>query len=681
MLRKRVLAQDGCTVPDWMWLAGLLEAEGLDEEARQAYDTLQKFHGACPIVRWAVAEFEQTDSSFLTSEECRARAQAGYSEAVASGPAFYPGWLALGDLLSTKDKLKALEHYTKALELRPDACGVRGKLIRVYRDLGWKAEAWGQVKALAESHSDLPWTHFTVARWYGDQGNEFFRLKHLERAVEEMQSAGRGWFFQSWEKLGMFEKLEAYYRDRAQKRPSDAGIRGHLARTLICMGRLEEARSLLEEAHRIDPENRWVYSMMTDLEGHSGDMEKLKSIWKETLSAPAERGLYDHRIREALDFNPDIRVGGRVGRPVDVEAIIKEAPPATTFKKVSSVVLFERREIRFFGPDLAATEESRRRVVMILNKKGGERYGRIFLPDRIREARVFTLDGKILEPDPVQEGRFIALPALDKGQIIDVDELRFGRVGDPTEGYRGLLNVTDIRRPDEPVLEFQLIVSFPEGTGVEVRRRNLDSEPEITVEEGRITYRWVLKDLVEFKREMFMPGAMKVLPCISFYQGKPDSRFIERELRSQHMDEKVSEFVRKKVRELCEGLSTDRDKLRVLYDFCVTEIKDGWNNPTQTLRKKEGSVEDLFLALARGAGLDPKRAYFRRFPNFHAEWDMSPLSFEGSLVYVPLEGRGEVLFPRRFVPFGVFPGEACGCEALLVSRRSARWITLPMLPS
>ncbi|MHC5081386.1 MAG: hypothetical protein ACYTHN_20470, partial [Planctomycetota bacterium] len=45
-----------------------------------------------------------------------------------------------------------------------------------------------------------------------------------------------------------------------------------------------------------------------------------------------------------------------------------------------------------------------------------------------------------------------------------------------------------------------------------------------------------------------------------------------------------------------------------------------------------------------------------------------------------LPDGGVCLQPRRFVPFGAFPEEAAGAEALLVSRRDCRWITLPTPP-
>ncbi|MHC4599433.1 MAG: tetratricopeptide repeat protein [Planctomycetota bacterium] len=668
-------------VPDCLWLAGLLQGEGLDEEARKVFEDLLSSHGACPLVRWTVAHFEESDNEYLTYDECRSRAQEGYGQTVEADPGFYPGWVSLGNLVSRKDKLKALDHFQKALALQPGAFAARNRLIRAYQDLGWNAEAWGELQEMARRHPAVHWTHFAMARWYARQGNEFERLRHLEKAVKAMESKSRDWFFNTWENLGMWDRLESYYRDRAEKRPSDAGIRGHLARTLVRLKRFDEAKAFLEEARRIDPENRWMYAILADLAGHTGDEAQLASVWREALAAPAERRLYDHQMREALAGTEGEHPSPPGSLSVDAAEIVRKAPAPSTFKKVSSVVLFEQKVVRFFGPDLAAAEERRHRIVMILNKKGGERYGRIFLPDRILQARVFTPDGKILEPDPVQEGRFIALPALDRGQIIEVDEIRFRQVTPPTRGYRSLFEESALRRPDEPVLRLRLVVIFPEGVKVDRRQRNLETEPEIVKDEGCVAHVWDLKDLKEYKREVFMPSPRKVLPWIAFSQGRPEARLLERELRSRMMEEPVADFVRKKAAELCEGREGSEAKLRALYDFCVTEIKDGWHNPVQTLRKKEGSVEGLFLALARAAGLNPMRAHFRRVPNYHAEWDAQSLSFDGSVVYIPLEGGGRVLLPQRFVPFGVFPGEACGAEALLVSRHGVAWTTLPALPA
>jgi len=676
-LRSEVSDPATRTVPGCLWLAGLLKAEGLKEEARGVFEMLLEAHGECPLVRWVVADFERTDWEYLTDDERRSRSRQGFEKASAAPPVFLPALLSLAEIESRKDKVKALDLYLKAAELRPGSFDVLQGLVGTYIGLDWKAEARASLKEMERLHPDRPQTHFAWADWYGRLGNELERLRCTEEALAAMGSTSKGWLFRSWERLGMWDQLARYYGDRSAKRPRDAGIRGHLAKALWQLGFLDESRRALEEARRIDPEGRWIPGYEAELEALAGNEEGVHRAFEAMVGAPARLRIYDHDARACLAESRGARDNIPAAYRVDSEEVVRNAPAPDAFEKVSSVVLFEQKVVRFFGKDLAASVEHVHKIVLILNKRAGEEYGRIYMPDEIEEARVFCADGRVLEPDPVQEGRFIALPALDRGQIIEYRIVRRKRIPPPAVGIRRVFTEARFRREDERVLRFRLVLILPEDADVRMRKKHLDAEPEVKKSDGMVEYVWDLSDLLEFKRERMMPPFHDILPSLTVYQGAPSSRLVERELCSRWMKSNLSEFVRKKARELCEGKETPLEKLRALYGFCVSEIKAGHGNPIQTIRKKEGSIEKTFVALARAAGFRPEQAHYRKVPNFYTDWDFTPLRFDGTVIHIPMEEGSVFLQPGRYVPFGVLPPHVSFAEALRVSREGCSWIRLP----
>ncbi|MHC5038671.1 MAG: tetratricopeptide repeat protein, partial [Planctomycetota bacterium] len=333
-LRKIVADKAVRTVPECLWLAGLLDEEGLKDEARKVFEDLLAAHGASPMIRWVVANFERTDWDFLSYDECRGRAQQGFQEALDSDPRFIPSLLSLGEMAERKDGEKALEFYRRARDLCPDAYPPRRGLFQVYERWGWRAEAKEELAALDERQADRADTHFLWARWMARLGNEKERLKRLERAMALQGITEPHWLISSWKRLGMWDRVAAYYRDRAAKQPQNAEIRVLWARALMPMGKFDEAIAVLEEGKALDPENNEVYRLLAEVEGLAGNEEGLKRRWRDILEAPARLGIYDPRARECL-----LELEGRQdelpeGFGVDAREIIRNAPSPDRFTKV-----------------------------------------------------------------------------------------------------------------------------------------------------------------------------------------------------------------------------------------------------------------------------------------------------------------------------------------------------------
>ncbi|MCU0723230.1 MAG: tetratricopeptide repeat protein, partial [Planctomycetes bacterium] len=296
------------TVPEALWLAGLCKEEGLPDEAREVWRVLAGAHGACPLVRWAAARFDEGDSGLYTPDERRGRAQAGYEEALQAGPDFFPARLSLGDLFSSKDRDKALDAFLGALAERPDSFQARRGLIAVYRAQGWDAEAYLELLEQDRLHGGRSGTHADWESWYEDLGNGRERLRRAERSMEADGLRREGRLLGAWETLGLRDRVAQYWRKTAARRPADPNAWTALAGACLRISRTEEAREAARRALALDPESGEATEALARIEAEAGDLEAYKKVLLARLAAPARAGLYDHRAREAVE-----RMEGRDG--------------------------------------------------------------------------------------------------------------------------------------------------------------------------------------------------------------------------------------------------------------------------------------------------------------------------------------------------------------------------------
>ncbi|MDQ7780587.1 MAG: tetratricopeptide repeat protein, partial [Planctomycetota bacterium] len=474
---------------------------------------------------------------------------------------------------------------------------------------------------------------------------------------------------------GDFEAILAEYRRQIAESPKDPQPYLRLASTLADLARYAEARELLERVIALDPVTFFfLHREIGDLWAREGAFDKAGERWKQVLDIPlCDRRIgfgkhYDVRTERFLAAREGDRLGPALQDKfkVNAEEIVKGAPGQDRYPKASSVTLFLQYIVRFTGEDLKHAEHTSHHFIKIMNKKGGERYGRISTGQSLEECRVYTPDGKILEADGVQERGNLAMPELDAGAILEMKRVYSTNVPfDMNNCVRQLFKSPWLKFEEEPILKARLAIIIPSAarrllpakealevaTGLPpkffLRSSHMPVEARVEEGEGYVVYVYDLNDLEDIVAEPFMPPADEVLPYVSVFQWPFDAGRMLRIRRSAFADRHVNRNVREKALELTQSLPDPIAKLKRIYEFVVTEIKDGTqDNPSQTLIEKQGPSLDLFIAMARGIGFEADHALVIppvTGPCAQEEWEIDgpPFAADLAAVRLPSDAAGD----------------------------------------
>ena len=124
--------------------------------------------------------------------------------------------------------------------------------------------------------------------------------------------------------------------------------------------------------------------------------------------------------------------------------------------------------------------------------------------------------------------------------------------------------------------EYQLIV--PESLIFRKKALNITDDPEVVIEKGRKSYKWEVKNLPAIEAEPFAPNLRDIVPVLYlspesfFYDNIPGTitdwnsygQWINSLMRDR---EELPETVKEKIIQLTKDTSSDKEKVRILYNF------------------------------------------------------------------------------------------------------------------
>ncbi len=167
---------------------------------------------------------------------------------------------------------------------------------------------------------------------------------------------------------------------------------------------------------------------------------------------------------------------------------------------------------------------------------------------------------------------------------------------------------------------------------------------------------------------------------------------------------KVSDEVKKATAEAINGATTDEDKLRKIYEYCQTHIKNlnymvnrdpeqvkkaiTFNSPTDVLKAgyavsgAAGDIDSLFGAMTRAAGFDSRLASsgVRSELFFHPEITNSNLILSSSSVAVKVGDKWQFFSPSEaFSDYGTLSWHEDGQVALISDPKELVWTEIPLM--
>lgn len=674
-----------CTLREAVLASQLLQGIGLSQEAEDVCNRVFEKGALSAYVQFYrgafVAEYE-----FLPPSRRANVARTHQERAVALDPRFVPALLSLSREKAAKETEAAIELLQQVLSANPACAEAWSALAQIQGGRGWRAEQRAALRKAAECGAGEYSNAAAVAR---DHAAELNYPAAFEVIAAIKKAQGFEAYWDEIDLLGQAGKIEeqtAALEAYRKRYPRNEGVVLQIAALRERQGKLEDAEALIREASAMNPRNGGTLQRLLQFHIDHNQLDKAKALAAEILKAPARLMAYSEGTRRYLAF-----LGGdgdEWTKPwdMDVAKLVKDAPSPDSFgKTLHTAVLFEQRLVRVLGADFKWIEEDEHRVVMILSKDGGEQYGQLPLGRgdwehfRIRELRVFTPDGRILEADDAQDRGGIRMPELERGAVL---EYRTSRSRGPIGVDQPAFSVEApgaFRRFNEPVRLSRYVVIMPKDANVRMVANRFD-EAKVTESADAKTYEWEFRDLAEIEEELMPAPEEEWLPTVRFLSGKPSMEAEIEAFRGQSLGLPVTKDVAAKAAELTKGCADREAKVRAIFKFVVSEIKAGQNRvPSHTLVEKEGQADDLFLALLRAAEI-PFGVAFARVPRpmwqeYDPELGLPPYGTPIFLVH--LDKSDVWLWPNRWNSWGALPNNLYGGDAMVVEGRNVSFRDLP----
>lgn len=367
--------------------------------------------------------------------------------------------------------------------------------------------------------------------------------------------------------------------------PFAAHVALEAARRLERGGALDRARSFLERARKLAPEDTDALLALAKLEQRAGKGDASDALLAEILRIdPSQDKL--RRQRELLAKSSE----ERFETPFlwDARAVLAAAPALDADEPLC---VLDRTVVHRVNRD--GTSSSYEHVLWRVQNEGGAKslsvYG-LFYPDGgslvVRNVRVLHADGTA-DPVPAPRRgdqrantgavRVFELPPLRVGDALDVEYRVEDAVPSVFGNYFGNRHDFYPDRPDPlaPTLRSELVYVTGPDVQLWFHTRNGDAleASESKDAKGNRVRRWVAKDLKRPKPESAMPDKTEWAPLVdaSTYENWQAFAtwwwsFIEKEFES-------SPAMKAKVAELTKGLTTEHAKIEALVRFVGQEIR------------------------------------------------------------------------------------------------------------
>jgi tetratricopeptide (TPR) repeat protein len=618
--------------------------------------------------------------------------------------------------LSSIDNRKKAEAYlARALEANPDyfdALMLKGRLLG---KRGWSILAKHHYRKMAENEL------------FARSARLRRRLAEIDRSEERLRDAA----------IHLREGLVRHFADRMSRRklaniyeslgfPEEAikewavlkvlnpfRIEPYMeeARVRAAYEKFDEAIAACRGALQLAPEDDDVYEILGRYLHRAGREKEAFEAWQKALELNPKRVKLRRYIKflrkEEKDYeepfvaDPEDVIAGAKAIPVDPDnpyrflyrlKVSKVNPDGTKSEFYQELIRVENddgiTQLDVYRVPYAAGEQ---KVTM--------KVAEVHQPDgTVDEAPIRTYDwGSFSRGDRYYLWEMVDLPPLGKGDVVRVeyrlDDLRQSFFGD----YFGDIFYFQHMVPMEQV---KYVLIRPADRQMYFNYRNLDATPvtETRPEKKQVVSVWEQKGVEKIEPEPAMPSRREVLSQLqisTFKDWKAFGRWYWNLIKKQH---EVSDEIREKVRELTASAKNDRDKIRAIYNFVVTEIRynDKWEfgvhgfkpyNAASIFRRKFGDCKDKATLINTMLGEIGITAYPVLINMVGAErrWkeDLAlPLirHFNHCISYVPPQGGQEGFFldgTAQYHSFGILPTGDYGAAVFVAMPEGGEVLPIP----
>ena len=280
-----------------------------------------------------------------------------------------------------------------------------------------------------------------------------------------------------------------------------------------------------------------------------------------------------------------------------VNNILENAPSPEKYPQAGALILYCDEKIEVSPENTQDTYVHY--IVKILNERGKEGfsethidYDSTFERVELEYARTIRPDGSVVEVGSrhIRDvSKYLNFPLYSNARIfiISFPEIAEGAVIEYKLKIRRsqLVNKKDFvliypLQASEPIISANLTIDLPKERVLQIKKLNeglntfgADLTPKTEEIGGRTIYRWQFKDIPQIIPETNMPEVVEINPAIliSTFSSWQEVYGWWWALAKDKI--KADTAIKEKVEELLEGLKTDEDKVRAIYNFCAQKIR------------------------------------------------------------------------------------------------------------
>lgn len=626
-------------------------------------------------------------------------------------------------------------------ELRKVIASIPG-FVRAYVDLGWNRydkglyeeaiqlfqEGLNYGKNYSQLYAYLSWTYL-MKGWIKDAEdtiNESLRINPihpLSYYVLGLIYEGRGWYndaITTYKKLleidktfySAFSNLRTIYKnsgnyaeailmtkERLDREPYNINLYLDLADLYMRSKMFTEAITLLEKANEISPYYPEIYEYLGNLYYELEHKEKAVLYWEKALEIePGNIFLKDY-----LSF-----LKKETYAIADISKLIKDTPTQKDYPDASAVIILDSAE-RIVRPD-GTSSLTYHKVIKILNERGREIYGEVYIPYSLSSERVKILKARTIKPDGTEveataihdvslaEGyhlysdamaKVISMPSLENNAIIEyaytVDDLGRGPLG---KHFQDEFLFQDF----DPMLISRYTLTIPKGMNIYYKMYNGQLEPQIEEKGNTVVYTWEMKNIPQITQEDYMPPLADVVPRLEITTFKDWQEVASWYYDIANPKTKSDEAIKAKVAELTKDKKTLEDKAKAIYYFVANDVRYvglefgiGGLMPHQAsevFKYKYGDCKDkatLLISMYREIGIPAYYVLVRTRYRGTLPLDSPGFQFDHAICAIKLNDRIYFLDgTAEDTRFGYIPSMDQGTKALLIDEGKPILVDIPI---
>jgi tetratricopeptide (TPR) repeat protein len=572
-----------------------------------------------PVAQWLLAQAIERNPLFSSSESRRLRREIAES-LVASESGMLPAAFERAKQLKEEQRFEdAVLLLEQQRERHGDSWMIALKLSDVYRDAMWRTDEYRELLRAQEMAPKAEPVLRALARHYGANA-VLHRRVTMERKILDLRPGDRdahAALVSTLLRIGDAAGAVGFARAMAAAHPGNSRALRTLAESMAANGQLDRALEIMDQLAQKTSWPEDVYVEAANMCLQEGLDEQAAHYLRRALEeAPGKhfaRRQLQRLLGESEDFWSEHELGIEPGLELEVQA--------SDFPHASSALVVDEMVQRIYedGSSLSFVRQVRK----ILTQDGVDEWGRDRVNGELVSARTIRPDGTVLEPI-TQAGGLIEYPGVEVGSYLEIAYLTRtdGNPYGTLDGDRWFFADPDFR---EPYCISRWVMIAPSSVPFRFAYFNMtldDDGFEYTehVDGENIVRIWDMRAPYLPEYEPFMPPALELIPwmeCIVEH----DWRERARRLASDGLgDTRTTMLIRAKASELTEGLESDLEKFRAIYEW-VNETfttRGDTVNAHQALKAGAGDRRRVFIALCTAAGLDFDFAFADAAPAFKA---------------------------------------------------------------